>query len=118
MNNKIFLTMLLFSTATFFNVPSAADSSLLLGKWFHTYGPDGDTLDLLSFKESGKFVTTEVSPKRQIKGVYFMKKNLIKINLIYKGSIFSIIKLTFDKNKLFYFSSDTGNSSDYIKTGS
>jgi len=93
------------------------DSSWLLGNWLHTYDPDGDTQDRLSFSENGKFITTEVSSGRQISGLYFVKPDVIKINLVEQGKIFMKLDLTYDdkRDRLYYKSDSTGNTSYYTK---
>lgn len=95
----------------------AAGPDWLLGEWVMTFDPDGDTEDRLSFSRGGEFITTEASSGKKIKGMYFLKRDHIKVNLIYQGQIFMKLKLTFDevKDKLYYYSSETGNTAYYTK---
>jgi len=89
----------------------------LLGEWVMTFDPDGDTEDRLTFLKGGEFVTTETASGEKIKGMYSVKSDHIKVNLIYQGKLFMKLKLTFDKvkDKLYYYSSETGNTAYYTK---
>ena len=89
----------------------------LIGNWELTYDLDGDTKDIISFDDRGKFRTTEVSSGRSLEGIYFIKDQKIKISLVHAGKTFMKIDLSFDKNrdKLFYYSSDSETASYYTK---
>jgi hypothetical protein len=95
----------------------AQDNSWLLGNWLLTYDPDNDTQDMLTFKQGGEFVTTEVGTDRQVKGVYFLKQDEILVKLFHNGKIAMSLTLAFDdkKDTLYYTSMNTGNTSYYTK---
>ncbi|TCV87459.1 hypothetical protein [Sulfurirhabdus autotrophica] len=101
---------------TFFQA-LAENNSWLIGNWLHTYDPDGDTQDRLTFAEDGKFTTTEVSSGRKIDGSYLVRTDMVKINLTRQEKIFMKIDLTYDesKSKLYYKSGKSGNTSYYTK---
>ena len=109
----LFLFILLF----FPTLLLASDSRWLLGKWVHTYDPDGDSKDVLTFGEEGRFYTTEVSTGREYEGKYYLLDGEIKINLYHQGRLFVILKLTHDENKdkLYFTSTNTDNTSYYTK---
>ena len=91
--------------------------SWIVGNWLHTYDPDGDPPDKLTFSSDGKFVTTEVSSGRQVEGRYTLVQSAIKVDLMQKGKIFMRLELTYDakKDKLYYKSESTGSTSYYTK---
>jgi uncharacterized protein YuzE len=95
----------------------AQDNDWLIGNWLLTYDPDADTQDMLTFKEGGEFVTTEVATNRKVKGMYFLKSDKVLVKLVQNGKIFLSLNLTFDekKDKLYYTSMETGNISHYTK---
>ena len=96
---------------------NAESNGWLIGNWQHTYDPDGDTQDRLTFTEEGKFITTEVSSGRRIVGFYLVRSDMVKVNLTHQDKIFMKFDLTFDenKNKLYYKSDKSGNTSYYTK---
>jgi hypothetical protein len=82
-----------------------------------TYDPDGDTEDRLHFLEGGEFVATEPSSGQAYRGMYVVRTDHIKVNLVHEGRIFASLQLTFDENKdkLYFESAETGNTSHYTK---
>jgi hypothetical protein len=106
------LIILLVSPASY-----AQDTDWLIGNWLLTYDPDGDPQDMLTFKQNGEFITTEVSTNRQARGVYLLKSDKVLINLFHNGKMIMSANFTFDdkKDKLYYTSKKTGNTSHYTK---
>lgn len=98
-------------------VSHAQDADWLIGNWLLTYDPDGDPQDMLTFKQGGEFITTDVSTKRQVRGMYLLKSDEVQINLFHNGKMVMSANLTFDekKDKLYYTSRQTGNTSHYTK---
>ena len=87
--SKRLLIVSLFIFFQFMSVNSiAGNTDWIQGDWLHTYDPDGDTQDRLSFRDGGQFTTTEVSTGKSINGMYFLKGNEVHINLVYQGKIF------------------------------
>jgi hypothetical protein len=108
----VLLLVLFVSSASY-----AQDNDWLIGSWLLTYDPDSGTQDMLTFKNGGEFVTTEVATNRKVKGMYFLKSDKILVKLVQNGEIFVTLNLTFDekRDKLYYKSMNTGNTSHYTK---
>lgn len=89
----------------------------VIGDWLHTFDPDGDTQDKLTFRSGGRFVTTEVKSRKTIDGMYFVKSDRVQVSLVRNDKIFMKLILTYDENKdrLYYMSEATGNTSYYTK---
>ena len=115
--NKYFLFLVLIIPVLTISCTSEKDTAWLNGEWLHTYDPDGDSDDILSFTSDGEFITTEVSSGKKIKGTYTLEPKVIKVELINKGRVFMKLDLTYDENKdkLYYKSKDTGNTSHYTR---
>jgi hypothetical protein len=107
-----------FTSLLMLSAPACAEAnSWLVGNWLHTFDPDGDPPDRLTFSADGKFLTTEVSSGRQIEGLYVLTPGVIEVDLIRQGKVFMQLHLTYDvkQNKLYYKSDSTGNTSYYTK---
>jgi hypothetical protein len=119
MAKKLWARVALAFLMSFTGSAFASDSNWLLGNWIHTFDPDGDAQsDRLSFSDDGKFVTTEIASGRQIGGLYRVTPGAIKVDLVtQQGKVFMKLDLTYDekKDRLYYKSDSTGNTSYYTK---
>jgi hypothetical protein len=96
---------------------SAGQNEWLLGNWVHAYGPVGDMQDTLTFAEEGVFITTESTSGKTIEGVYYVKSDFVQVYMIVQGKISLKLKLAYDsrKDRLYYHSEETGQTSYYTK---
>lgn len=101
----------------FFSSAYAGPNDWLFGNWIHTYNPDGNAQDVLTFAKEGKFVSTELASGKLQEGIYFVKADYVQVYLVQEGKIFMKLKLSYDsrKDKLYFFSEKTGNTSYYTK---
>lgn len=99
------------------NSVSAEQNEWLLGNWVHAYGPSGDMQDTLTFAEEGEFITTESASGKTIEGIYFVKSDYVQVYMIEQGKISLKLKLAYDsrKDRLYYHSEETGQTSYYTK---
>lgn len=115
MHMKSLANLLIASSLLAFSAISFASEEWLLGNWVMTYDPDGDTEDILSFYDDGRFVTTEQSTGNQIDGTYLLRSGKVQVSLISNGRTFMKFELTFEeqRDKLYYTSG--GTTSYYTK---
>jgi len=117
MNKDLPLVIAIAFLLIFSSAHASEDIAWLQGNWLLTYDPDGDTQDKLTFGNSNKFTTTEVSSGKQLKGTYEVSSESINVNLFFEGKSFMEFDLRYDdkKNKLYYVSDDAGSESHYTK---
>jgi hypothetical protein len=95
----------------------AGQNDWLLGNWVHAYGPAGDMQDTLTFAAEGEFITTESASGKTIEGIYYVKSDYVQVYMIVQGKISLKLKLAYDsrKDRLYYHSEETGQTSYYTK---
>jgi hypothetical protein len=114
---RIINPAILFLLIFFLSSAYAGPNDWLLGNWIHSYNPDGNAQDVLTFAGEGKFVSTELASGNTQEGIYFVKADYVQVYLVQKGKIVMKLKLSYDtrKDKLYFYSEKTGNTSYYTK---
>lgn len=117
MRKKIALYVLVLAVSLLSSQVIADEQQWIKGRWIHTYDPDGDVQDILTFGQDGRFMTKEVLTGRELEGKYYLMDGVIKINLYVDGQLFVILEMTHDekKDRLYFTSKNTGNTAYYTK---
>ena len=117
MTHNFLRTLFIFSFFILSGPVISEEMTWLHGDWLLTYDPDGDTQDKLTFKKGSQFITTEIKTGKKFNGMYVVRSNKIKINLLKSGKVFYKFNLSFDskKDKLYYNAKDSDTISYYTR---